>query len=201
LFGVAISGCVTPPLHDYPNQHPVAESTGKCPDLSGTFVNTGAEVAPAGKPVTEYLTDALFHPGVHSPIASGVARVHVTGPQNSQLAVTALSDDGKIIAEDKIPQAGGRPQPSWGSFRCAEKHVEIAAGESTSVTGAGPIALFDYTRVGLELYRAKDGSLLVLHDERDTGVLVVVPYHRVKHKWWRYEQVRDAPAPTPPAQD
>jgi hypothetical protein len=81
--------------------------------------------------------------------------------------------------------------PTLTEFKCKGNHIEIPTGESTSADQAG----FIIKTTHLELFRAKDRSLIVMQEERDAGIGIVVPFLTYWHKWWRYMPIADTPTP------
>jgi len=185
----SLNGCILPPPKDYPSEYPPAETTEPCPDLSGTFDNAGFEIPVPPKPKSPpLLTGAIFPPGV-VPRGVQVARVRLSGPEQRELVIAGLSADDRLLAESKLAQVSRiQNPPAPAQFVCKGGHIEIITGE----TGAPSQLGVGFETTFLELFRAKDRSLIVLEEERHSGIGVVVPFRIYKHKWWRYVPAADS---------
>ena len=174
---------------DYPSEYPSAELKGPCPTLSGTFENAGTEVPIPQKPKPPpLLTGALFPPGV-IPRSAQVARVRLHGPAQNEFEMAALSGDDRLVAKSSLVQAKstGNP-PERTKFTCTGNYVDIQTGEKAD-SGGGYMGT---TTTHRQLFRAGDGSLIVLEEEEHAGFSFIVPVQFYKHKYWRYVQVADA---------
>jgi hypothetical protein len=123
--------------------------------------------------------------------------VRLSGPEQHQLAMTALSADGVIIAAARLVQArSGIVLPIAATqFRCKANHIDIGLQD----IGSTPYAQFPETvsieTTHFELFRGNDGSLILLQEARKDAAILIVPFRTYKHRWYRFVPVADVPLP------
>jgi len=182
----------------YPSEYPVAQSSGACPDLNGTFENTGTilnQSHDAGPPSAHdpMLSTLMLAPGL-VPSDAQVVRLKIRGPAQGQLEITALSAD-KAVAQVNMPSAQEADafihSKPYSSFLCDSRF-----GPNVIFTIEPPqkgSALSEYEGA-VRLYRARDGSLIV---EREF-VHSYLGTNDVLTGWLRFLPVEATPQPNAP---
>ena len=147
---------------EYPSEYPVARSSGACPDLNGTFENTGTVLnlsheASAPRAPDPMLSTVMLAPGL-VPSDTQVIRVKIGGPTEGHLEITALSAD-KTVAQANMPSAQKADafihSKPYSSFLCDSRFgPNVIFTTEPHQTGSG-------NEEAVRIYRASDGSLIV----------------------------------------
>ena len=147
---------------EYPSEYPVARSSGACPDLNGTFENTGTVLnlshdASAPHARDPMLSTVMLAPGL-VPSDTQVIRVKIGGPAEGHLEITALSAD-KTVAQVNMPSAQKADafihSKPYSSFLCDSRFgPNVIFTTEPHQTGGG-------NEEAVRIYRASDGSLIV----------------------------------------
>lgn len=207
LVIVGLSACVDlVPSNDYPTEYPTAPMTGTCPDLSGTFENSGTLLkvctpidrthcksagnqASAPQPPT-LLSNWLLAPAA-VPSGAQVTSVRIRGPAQGQLQIEALTPDG-TVAQSSIPielnADGFVHSKPFSKFLCYvhenRSNVYITNEPPTAAKSSGD-------EFAVRLYRATDGSLVVARERITTSMGMV----DVLRGWYLFRQVRATAPP------
>ena len=177
----------------YPSEYPPAQGNGACPDLGGTFENTGTSLQSArtaGAPSGPMLSALMLAPGIVPPDAL-VTRLQIRGPESGILDIEAQSAEGSV-ARSSIPKA-----PEADAFIHSQPYSRYLCNQSNGpnvmITNAPHSAgsTISSWEAAVRLYRATDGSLIVGTED----VHSYLGANDVLRHWYRFRQVEATPRP------
>lgn len=183
----------------YPSEYPPAQGSGTCPDLGGTFENTGTPLNSshsADTPSGPMLSTLMLAPGIVPPGAL-VTSLQIRGPALGLLDIEAQGAEG-TVARSSIPnaleaEAFIHSQP-YSKYLCNQSN-----GPNVMITNAPDSAgsMISSYEAAVRIYRATDGSLIIAreHVHSYLGANDILRY------WYRFRQVEATPRPVaaPPA--
>lgn len=189
LLPVIVSVCGCASVMDYPKEWPKAENvvTGKCPDVSGTYValsdpRQGSQICelkyPQAPCISLYdITDTYEF----SSLDNGFVKIRQT--ENKLHLERWVMYGGQLKKEGKSKCV---------HYSCSAEGVVVTKTETVGggipPIGGGIIR----TKKDIVLNKAVDGSLLANIKREDTGMmlLLVIPYPALESRnvWWRWKK-------------
>jgi hypothetical protein len=186
LLAIGVSACgAMAPRHDYPGQYPVAEGFGACPNLNGTFQDTGTLLGKSTSTTGEsVLLSRLLLAPVVVPSTASVNSLQLHGPAQGLLLVDVLMAEG-TVAHASIPTAaeadGFMDSKPFSSYVCDRAQGANLVVTNDPVTGSTKSSNY---KVVVRIYRAKDGSLIAARERIYTDFLGV----DVARQWFRFQE-------------
>lgn len=178
LLIIGVSACAPlAPHHDYPKEYPLAPDLGDCPNLNGTFRNTGAQLSHAESPSgRSILLSGLL---VAGPADTSVTSVRLRGPAQDVLQIDSVTSNGRV-ASVIMPIAhadGFMNAKPFSSFACDRSQGANLVVTNDPEANSKTLARF---------YRAHDGSLIVAREQIATDFTGGAAF--VARQWYRFQE-------------
>jgi hypothetical protein len=165
LLALALASCVSIADDDYPHDwSPVSAGNGSCPDLSGSYVNSGRGIPPV-------LLAKWMLPKTTAPLRR-VERIRLVGPTNGSLTVQLTESSSTVIAV--------REWKEGSDYRCESGWLVLQLEGIV-------IPPFGYFK-GARLARTVDGQLVVESTQSGFGLspYALVPVVHHDSQWHLY---------------
>ena len=188
ITSVALIGCA-PSHYNYPDQFPKLNETQTerdiCPQITGSYVDSGSSFTEDGKPYGEASLTRLLHGEART---EGADSVTIRGPINEMIETESIKDRTPVASLKIAKRTAESYSKKVINYSCDEGYVWLFKEETFGAMYPIAVLSSEY----LWLRKAVDGSLIVLQTEHIGGIVIIFPWGSGKVVWHKF-----SPAPMP----
>ncbi len=186
------AGCSA--LPHYPASLPaLAEADARleaCPSIAGAFSDSGAAVAPDGRPLGAVSLTRLLHP--RSDAFDRASVVRINGPEGDVVEIESFAGERRLavwrqskISKEACLARGDRAVAQ--TYLCQNGFVRLGCQYSVGGGGTPGLVVLSIRSEFLWLRKAMDGSLIALHVNLDIVALnLLLPAGGADRVWYRF---------------
>ena len=188
IASIALIGCA-PSRYNYPDQFPklidTATESDMCPQITGSYADSGSSFAEDGKSYGEVSLTRLLHGEIET---GGANRVVIKGPTKEIIEIESFKDRAPVASLKIAKRTSESYAKKVINYSCDEGYVWLFKEETFGAMYPIAVLSSEY----LWLRKAVDGSLIVLQTKHISGIIIIFPWGSGDVVWHKF-----SPEPMP----